>query len=50
MSTKPKATQLSEILQFASPKPLDQSIWHLWVDTEDARGSGAELKLVEQLR
>src|SRR5712692_5453223 len=50
MSTKPKATQLSEISQFASPKPLDKSTWHLWVDTEDARGSGAVRKLVEQLR
>ncbi len=50
MSTKPKATQLSEISQFASPKPLDESTWHMWVDTEDARGSGAVLKLVEQLR
>lgn len=39
MSTKPKATQLSEISQFASPKPLDESTWHLWVDTEEARGS-----------
>jgi hypothetical protein len=50
MSTKPKATQLTEVSQFASPKPLDQSTWHMWVDTEDARGSGVVLKLVEQMR
>lgn len=50
MSTKPKATQLSEISQFASPKPLDESTWYMWVDTEEARGSGAVRKLVEQLR
>ena len=50
MSTNRKATQLSEISQFASPKPLDESTWHMWVDTEEARGSRAVLKLVEQLR
>lgn len=50
MNAKRKATQLSEISQFASPKPLDESTWHMWVDTEEARGSGAVLKLVEQLR
>lgn len=50
MNTKPKATQLSEVSQFTSPKPLDESTWHMWVDTEEARGSGAVLRLVEQLR
>jgi len=49
-NAKPKATQLSEISQFTSPKPLDESTWHMWVDTEEARGSGAVLRLVEQLR
>lgn len=50
MNTKAKATQLSEISQFSSPKPLDEATWHMWVNTEEARGSGAVLKLVEQLR
>jgi len=50
MSAQAKATQLSEISRFASPKPLDESTWYMWVDTEEARGSGAVLKLVEQLR
>jgi hypothetical protein len=50
MNTKAKATQLSKISQFASPKPLDESTWYMWVDTEGARGSGAVLKLVEHLR
>ena len=45
-----KATQLSEISQFANLKPLDETTWHMWVDTEEARGNGAVLKLVEQLR
>lgn len=50
MSDRKKATQLSEISQFANLKPLDETTWHMWVDTEEARGNRAVLKLVEQLR
>lgn len=50
MSEQRKATKLSEISRFASPKPLDESTWHMWVDTELARGNGAVLRLIEQLR
>jgi hypothetical protein len=50
MSEQRKATKLSEISQFASPKPLDESTWYMWVDTEAARGNGAVLRLIEQLR
>jgi hypothetical protein len=50
MSTKTKATQLSEIVQFASPDPLNESTWYRWVDPETARQSGAILKLAAQLR
>jgi len=50
MNTNPKATQLSEVSRFTSPKPLDESTWHLWVDTEEARGSSTVLRLIEQLR
>jgi len=49
-NTRPKATQLSEVSQFTSPKPLDESTWHMWVDTEEARGSSTVLRLIEQLR
>ncbi len=50
MTTPLKATQLSEISQFANIKPLDEKTWHLWVNTESARESGVVLRLVEQLR
>ncbi|MFQ5794598.1 MAG: hypothetical protein ACE5JP_06070 [Candidatus Bipolaricaulia bacterium] len=51
MNTGEKATELSEISRFASPKPLDDDTWHMWVETENARGSGAVVrKLVEWLR
>lgn len=47
---KIKATQIFEISQFTAPKPLDDSTWHLWVDTEPARESGVALRLIEHLR
>lgn len=50
MSEQRKATKLSEISRFTSPKPLDESTWYMWVDTETARGNGAVLRLIEQLR
>ncbi len=50
MDKKLKATELSEVSQFASLKPLDESTWHLWVNTEEARESGVVGKLITRLR
>jgi hypothetical protein len=50
MNGKQKATQLSDISRFAAPKPLDESTWHLWVNTEEARESHVVRRLIEQLR
>lgn len=50
MDEKQKATQLSDISRFAEPVPLDESTWHLWVNTEQARESLIVRRLIEQLR
>lgn len=45
-----KATQLAEISNFTVLQPLDESTWHLWVNTEEARESGVVGKLITRLR
>jgi len=50
MDGKQKATQLSEIPNFAVLQPLDESTWHLWINTEEARESGVVGKLITRLR
>ena len=45
-----KATDLRKIGRYVTPHPLDESTWHMWVDTQRARGANSVGMLIEQFR